>query len=341
MATNISIGSIITWTLESPKMTSKETEDFYAFVDDYLETYCKSSFIKGEVIDIYEGIALIRVTDMTPDMFPFTLFYNEAQNRIGKITIENTDPYQKYLCLNIDSMISITFYDVDLEYIGDAEFDDDGKFIYYDLPEEDMDIDTGIELMEEAGPELFTIRLSEEEIDSLENNNVLKRSDEIEWINEDGDSVIRADHCSMPRAVTWFNTRDCAILTAWRSGKDRKTNDDNNRQLQRKLRDLGYGVTKITGWFPEKDKEVARENSFLTVNLNEEGSFRDNIYKLSEFYEQDSFLYKKAGHDVPAVYVHTNDDTGKGTEKLAGRLRIGNMDAVVYSQIKTGRLTFE
>ena len=113
------------------------------------------------------------------------------------------------------------------------------------------------------------------------------------------------------------------------------------RKLQKRLRELGYGVTKITGWFPEKDKEVARENSFLTVNLNDEESFRSNIFELSELYEQDSFLYKKAGRDIPVVYVHTNDDTGKGIEELAGRLRIGNMEADVYSQIKAGRITFE
>ena len=140
----------------------------------------------------------------------------------------------------------------------------------------------------------------------------------------------------MKRAETWFNTRDCAILTAWRGGKSRKTNDDNNRKLQRRLRELGYGVTKITGWFAEKDKEVARENSFLTVNLNEEDSFRSNIYELSELYEQDSFLYKKAGRDIPAELVHTNDDTGKGTEELAGRLRIGIMEADIYYALSTG-----
>ena len=160
-------------------------------------------------------------------------------------------------------------------------------------------------------------------------------------LDDDGNLIPRTDACSVKRAETWFNTRDCAILTAWRGGKSRKTNDDNNRKLQRRLRELGYGVTKITGWFAEKDKEVARENSFLTVNLNEEDSFRSNIYELSELYEQDSFLYKKAGRDIPAVLVHTNDDTGKGTEELAVRLRIGNMEADIYSQIKAGRITFE
>ena len=113
-------------------------------------------------------------------------------------------------------------------------------------------------------------------------------------------------------------------------------------ELQLQLRRLGYGVTKITGWYQEKDKEMSRENSFLTVNLNDESSFREDIFKLSERYEQDCFLYKKAGYDTPAVYVYTNDAYGKkGSEKIIGRLRIGNMEAEAFSQIKSGRITFE
>ena len=52
---------------------------------------------------------------------------------------------------------------------------------------------------------------------------------------------------------------------------------------------------------------MARENSFLTVNLNDEESFRDNLSELSELYEQECFLYKKSGYDTPAVYVYNKD----------------------------------
>ena len=113
--------------------------------------------------------------------------------------------------------------------------------------------------------------------------------------------------------------------------------------LHQRLRKFGYGVTKVTGWYPEENREMARENSFLTVNLNDEESFRDNLSELSEFYDQECFLYKKSGYDTPAVYVYTKDvdEYQKGDVKLLGRLRIGNMDADAYSQIKAGRITFE
>ena len=169
-------------------------------------------------------------------------------------------------------------------------------------------------------------------------------ADGIENVDSDGNITLSGgDACSITRAKTWFNTRDCAILTAWRQGKVRKENDDNNRMLQQRLRKLGYGVTKVTGWYPEENREMARENSFLTVNLNDEESFRDNLSELSELYDQECFLYKKSGYDTPAVYVYTKDvdEYQKGDMKLLGRLRIGNMDADAYSQIKAGRITFE
>lgn len=235
-------------------------------------------------------------------------------------------------------MVSQFFYYEVEGFLASAEFDSDGNFDYYEQPDENGSVDFDGE-EDSFVPDQISILLPTEEIESYEDLGALCNSENN--LDNDGELIPRGDACSVKRAETWFNTRDCAILTAWRGENSRKTNDDNNRKLQRRLRELGYGVTKITGWFAEKDKEVARENSFLTVNLNEEDSFRSNIYELSELYEQDSFLYKKAGRDIPAVLVHTNDDTGKGTEELAGRLRIGNMEADIYSQIKAGRITFE
>ena len=195
-------------------------------------------------------------------------------------------------------------------------------------------------------PEQITIRLGQEEIEELENQDALLDIEEREIYVEDENgnlSFNKGPACSIERARTWFNTRDCAILSAWRQGKVRKENDDNNRMLQQRLRELGYGVTKVTGWYSEENREMARENSFLTVNLNDEESFRNNLFELSELYDQECFLYKRSGYDTPAVYVYTKDvdDYQKGDIKLLGRLRIGNMDADAYSQIKAGRITFE
>ena len=338
MAEDIKLGSPFTWTLQSPKEAGRKVDEFYAFIDDQLAISEENAHISGTVIYISEGSAVIQVSEMTPSLFPFTLFYNEVQNRFYDFKLENVNPYQKYFCLDMATMVSLFFYYEAEGFLAYAEFDCDGNFDYYEQPDEDGGIDCDGE-DDSIVPDQICIKLPTEEIESYEDIGAFSNSENT--LDDDGNLIQSGHACSVKRAETWFNTCDCAILTAWRGGKSRKTNDDNNRKLQRRLRELGYGVTKITGWFAEKDKEVARENSFLTVNLNEEDSFRNNIYELSELYEQDSFLYKKAGRDTPAVLVHTNDDTGKGTEKLAGRLRIGNMEANVYSQIRAGRITFE
>lgn len=345
---SIAIGKHIKWTLKSPSETGYVADEFYDYIrninDEFIIT--ENSYIEGTVIYSSFGSAVVKISDMTPEMFPFTLFCNEVKNRFPDIDIDNSNPYQRYLCLDIETMTSIYYYDIITGEIIYVEYDEeDGFFLDSLLPtlptKEDMETDT---LKSENKTEQVFLQLDKVEIESLMDNGSFQETEEILEVGKVGEDVLPGmfSHCSVPRAKTWFNTRDCAILSAWRQGKNRKTNDSNNKELQLQLRRLGYGVTKITGWYKEKDKEMSRENSFLTVNLNDESSFREDIFKLSERYEQDCFLYKKAGYDTPAVYVYTNDAYGKkGSEKIIGRLRIGNMEAEAFSQIKSGRITFE
>ena len=347
MNTTIKIGDLIIWTPWSPMDTGLNSQDFMAFIHEKTEIEVDDAFIKGEVIYFDDlSTIVVEVKDMTQNMFPFTMFANEVESRFTSIELKNNDPYQRYLCLDTKSMTSLFYYDVEIGYLADAAYDAEGNFVDYDI--EDEDIDEGEEPMMSEGitPEQITIRLGQEEIEELENKDALLDIEERDRFVEDENgnlSFNKGDACSLTRANTWFNTRDCAILTAWRQGKVRKENDDNNRMLQQRLRELGYGVTKVTGWYPEENREMARENSFLTVNLNDKESFRDNLSELSELYDQECFLYKKSGYDTPAVYVYTKDvdEYQKGDVKLLGRLRIGNMDAEAYSQIKAGRITFE
>lgn len=345
MSKNIKIGDSITWTLMSPMDTGLTFKDFTDFINNYTNIEVDDAFIKGDII-YYDELStiVVEVKDMTQDMFPFTLFANEVKSRFTSIVLKNKDPYQRYLCLNTKSMTSLFYYDMGTGIMADAVYDAYGNFVDFDI--EDYIDEESMEptFSEEGVHEQISIKLSMEDIEELENNDALLEADGIENVDSDGNITLSGgDACSITRAKTWFNTRDCAILTAWRQGKVRKENDDNNRMLQQRLRKLGYGVTKVTGWYPEENREMARENSFLTVNLNDEESFRDNLSELSELYDQECFLYKKSGYDTPAVYVYTKDvdEYQKGDMKLLGRLRIGNMDADAYSQIKAGRITFE
>lgn len=353
---SIAIGKHIKWTLKSPSETGYVADEFYDYIrninDEFIIT--ENSYIEGTVIYSSFGSAVVKISDMTPEMFPFTLFCNEVKNRFPDIDIDNSNPYQRYLCLDIETMTSLYYYNIITGKILDAEYDEGGNFgsyIWHVIHHKVVSIFRKSNPLNMKVEHVF-LNLDFNAIRELEDNgsiqeipdkNNKKESEETMFDGEIAPTnELQMAAESLHRAITWFNTRDCTILSAWRQGKNRKTNDSNNKELQLQLRRLGYGVTKITGWYKEKDKEMSRENSFLTVNLNDESSFREDIFKLSERYEQDCFLYKKAGYDTPAVYVYTNDAYGKkGSEKIIGRLRIGNMEAEAFSQIKSGRITFE
>ena len=145
-------------------------------------------------------------------------------------------------------------------------------------------------------------------------------------------------NASLNRAVYWINKTDCANITAWRSGNKRAV----NRELQETLRSMGYGVIKLQGFYAEVGQDVSKENSFLVFDQNDDPDFYDNLRMLSEKFDQDCFLFKAADEDI-AYLIGTNDDfiRDHGERKEAGRLRIGNLSATTYSEIGSGRISFE
>lgn len=76
------------------------------------------------------------------------------------------------------------------------------------------------------------------------------------------------------------------------------TEDETSRRslLAAKLLHLRYGITRLNGnasgnlhYFSQN------ENCYLVVNLNEDPDFYDNLFDLSEFFQQGYFLYKPKG----------------------------------------------
>lgn len=161
-------------------------------------------------------------------------------------------------------------------------------------------------------------------------------------VQEDQGWQIIPSNASLNRAVYWITTTDCANITAWRSGNKRAVNDANNRELQETLRSMGYGVIKLQGFYAEVGHDVSKENSFLVFDQNDDPDFYDNLHMLSEKFDQDCFLFKAADEEV-AYLIGTNDDfiRDHGERKEAGRLRIGNLSATTYSEIGSGRISFE
>ena len=183
---------------------------------------------------------------------------------------------------------------------------------------------------------LVDIQIPESDIEKLLNENVITK----EEVGKD--TGRSASNASLNRAVYWINKTDCANITAWRSGNKRAVNDANNRELQETLRAMGYGVIKLQGFYAEVGQDVSKENSFLVFDQNDDPNFYDNLRMLSEKFDQDCFLFKAADEDI-AYLIGTNDDFIRdyGERKEAGRLRIGNLSATTYSEIGSGRISFE
>lgn len=148
---------------------------------------------------------------------------------------------------------------------------------------------------------------------------------------------------TMDRIVHWTENYEIAIVTAWRNqykdvtdktfkpegkeiGDTFRTVEKKkyNREFKAKLLDLGYGVTNVRGSYREGGYEGTdeQEESFFIVNLKNDPNFKQTIFNLSEYYNQDSFLYSPMGSDE-AILIGTNncDFPGYGNEISAGSLQ--------------------
>ena len=130
----------------------------------------------------------------------------------------------------------------------------------------------------------------------------------------------RLDERSINRMLQWLKDCDCAFITAFRKelkdvrdmdatylGPDEKnkwqvgkrfTHEENrqkNKLMVAELLQLGYGVTKVKGIYPEGMKDESSEESYLVVNRNNDANFLNNLLRISEYYNQDSLYYKERG----------------------------------------------
>ena len=107
-----------------------------------------------------------------------------------------------------------------------------------------------------------------------------------------------------------------------------------NKELQEKLRDKGYDVTRIKGSYLENglpEEAESSEKSFFVTNSINDPNFLIEIAKLSEYYNQDSFMIK-AAEDDEAFLVGTNDNDNPSYHELKniGKLKINR-------EIKNGK----
>lgn len=153
---------------------------------------------------------------------------------------------------------------------------------------------------------------------------------------------------SLNRIVGWISNNEIALISAFRGKKEhvvnpervkndgkkekepytKKENRERNRELCAALYRLGYGVTKVDGVYIENfgkpSSRISDEASFLVVNQNDDANFYNNIFRLSEFYNQDCFCYKPKNEDV-GYNIGTNgaDYPGYNNKERNGKFLIG------------------
>lgn len=142
--------------------------------------------------------------------------------------------------------------------------------------------------------------------------------------------MVNLNESTLKRIKHWVDTKEIAGVSAFRNQLTNVTKNtvldkevgetyskEENRQRSVKLRaslaTLGYGVNRVAGTYVEGGKEV-QEESYIVVNLEDAPNFKRNIFKLSEYFNQNAFLYKPKDSEI-ATLVGTNEDAGVGYGK--------------------------
>lgn len=178
------------------------------------------------------------------------------------------------------------------------------------------------------------------------------------------DAVERCEDSNLNRIRTWIDTKEIAALTAWRdtlndvenpsrtlidkpldgSPEDRKYSKEENRKrnkmLAQALMSKGYGITKVMGSYIEGESMPVTEESYFVVNLKDDPKFKDTISKLSEWFNQDSFLYKPKGEsDAYLVGMNASEFPSYGNEVKVGPF-LNNVASTYATRIKNESFSF-
>lgn len=301
-------------------------------------------YVEGLVVSNDGVTAIIKVTDRYGEGFFEILYYKEVRKYFPSFRDEKAENLTEYLCLDIETESNLFFRDPDSDTIMLQVYNDNNecslipaepfkfrmerlkKILIFELKKRE---DAEKERLANLSDPLITVEVSEATIDDMYDD----------FDKEKGIEKQKLEY-GLNRSVHWLNNRNCAILSAWRGNYNRTENNKRNQELQQALRSYGFGVIRVKGCYPEIGKSVEKENSFLVIDLEDAPDFEEIIYEHSEQYEQDCFLYKPVDEEK-AYLIGTNDDFGKDKLEFVGILRINNQDAEQYSEIGSGRISFE
>lgn len=157
----------------------------------------------------------------------------------------------------------------------------------------------------------------------------------------------KLDTPSLDEVEDAFRSYNCAIFTAFRGGNTLEENLGRNEQLKADMMDCGLAFRPVRGCYREADWEYANvEYCFFVYHTEEDGNFTffEKVFRLSAKYDQDSFLYKRAGINRSAFLVATTE-AGRGdlegNIKFAGQLHMDVPDVEAWTDCSDGRFAFQ
>lgn len=155
------------------------------------------------------------------------------------------------------------------------------------------------------------------------------------------------DALTLKRAERAFKQHTCVVLTAFRGGYSLDENRARNQLLRADLEQNGFIFNGVMGCYREADWEYAcEEYCYFVTNEGQTDAkqFFTRLYRLSEKYDQDSFLYKKGGISRTAFLV-ASTDAGRADLKrdirYAGQLFIHVPDVNAWTACRDGRFAFQ
>lgn len=123
---------------------------------------------------------------------------------------------------------------------------------------------------------------------------------------------------SLNRAYDHSLRHDTGFITAYRGDNTRKENKLKNKALAAILQSKGYGITKVKGSYIEnykrEDAREVSEDTFMVVDIKDNGNLRDNLIKIGEKFAQDSILFVHKGGKISEL-IGTNKNGYPGYKK--------------------------
>lgn len=107
----------------------------------------------------------------------------------------------------------------------------------------------------------------------------------------------------------WVESNRIGLITAYKNVNE---DAERNRELMAALLCLGYGVIKVHGAHWANQEEAPDQKEYLlVVNSDNKPEFHKTLFRLSEYYNQDSFCYKSKETSV-AYNVGTSSNGNPG-----------------------------